>query len=51
MAELTSSGLDRLVGLVVKASISRAQDLGFKSRLHGIFLSQVIPVTLKLALE
>ena len=32
--------LDRLVGLVVKASASRAEDPGFKSRLRrGIFFS------------
>ena len=36
---------DRLVGLVVKASASRAEDPGFESRLHGIFLDRVIPVT------
>ena len=35
----------RLVGLVVKASTSRAEDPWFKSHLRQIFLSQVILVT------
>ena len=35
-----------LVGLVVKASASRAEDLGFDSHFHrGIFLGLVLPVT------
>ena len=38
--------LDRTVGLVVKASASRAKDPGFESRLHRDFLGgRVIPVT------
>ena len=42
----------RLVGLVVKASASRAEDLGIESRLRRDFLrGQVIPVTSKLALQ
>ena len=39
---------DRLVGLVVKASTSRAEDPGFESR---IFRGRVISVTSKLALQ
>ena len=42
----------RLVGLVVKASASRAEDPGFESRLRpGFFRGRVIPVTSELALE
>ena len=42
----------RLGGLVVKASVSRAEDPGFESRLRrDFFRSRVIPVTLKLALQ
>ena len=37
--------VDRLVGLVVKAFASKAEDPGFESR------SRVIPVTSKLALQ
>ena len=41
----------RLVGLVVKASATRAEDLGFDSRLRrGDVIGRVIPVTSKLAL-
>ena len=37
---------DRLVGLVVKASASRAEDPGFESRLRrDFFRDRVIPVT------
>ena len=37
---------DRLFGLVVKASASRAEDPGFESRLHRDFSGvEVIPVT------
>ena len=42
---------DRLVGLVVKASASRAEDPGFESRLQGFFRGRVIPVTSKLTLQ
>ena len=49
---------DRLVGLVVKASASRAEDHGFESRLRWgwvffffFFCDRVIPVTSKLALQ
>ena len=44
---------DRLVGLVVKASASRAEDPGFASRWRRdfIFRGRVIPVTSKLALQ
>ena len=39
------AGDDRLVGLVVKASASRAEDPGFESRLKtGFFRDPVIPV-------
>ena len=42
----------RLVGLVVKASASRAEGPGFESRLNrDFFRGRVIPVTLKLALK
>ena len=42
----------RLVGLVVKASASRAEDPGFESCLHrDFFRGRVIPVTQKLALQ
>ena len=42
----SSSFPDRLVGLVVKASASRAEDPGLESRLRqGFFRSRVIPVT------
>ena len=34
-----------LVGLVVMASASRAEDPGFESRFVGIFPGRVIPVT------
>ena len=41
-----------LVGLVVKASASRAEDPGFESRLRrNFFRGRVIPVTSKLALQ
>ena len=40
----------RLVGLVVKASASRAEDQGFEFR-DGIFPGRVIPVTSKFALQ
>ena len=44
--------VDCLVGLVVKASASRAEDPGFESRLRrGFFRGRVIPVTQKLALQ
>ena len=43
---------DRLVGLVVKASASRAEDPGFESRLRrDFFRGRVIPVTQKLTLQ
>ena len=43
---------DHLVGLVVKASASRAEDPGFESRLRRDFVrGRVIPVTQKLALR
>ena len=43
---------DRLVGLVVKASASRAEGPGFESRLRrDLFRGRVIPVTSKLALQ
>ena len=42
---------DRLVGLVVKASASGAEDPGFESRLRRDFPGRVIPVTQKLALQ
>ena len=42
---------DRLVGLVVKASTSRAEDSEFESRLRRDFFGVVIPVTSKLALQ
>ena len=46
------SPLYRLVGLVVKASTSRAKDPGFESRFAtGFFRGRVIPVTQKLALQ
>ena len=48
---LCSLSSDRLVGLVVKASASRAEDPGFESRRVGIFPCRVIPVTYKLALQ
>ena len=42
----------RLLGLVVKASVSRAEDPGFESRFApGVFPGRVIPVTSKLALQ
>ena len=43
----------RLLGLVVKASASRAEDPGFESRLRQdfFFRGRVIPVTSKLALQ
>ena len=42
----------RLVGLVVKASASRAEGPGFESRLRrNFFRGRVIPVTSKLALQ
>ena len=37
--------IDRLVGLVVKASASGAEGPGFESRLRRIFLGRAIPVT------
>ena len=43
--------VDRLVGLVVKAPVSRAEDPGFESRLRRDFPGQVITVTQKLALQ
>ena len=43
---------NRLVGLVVKASTSRAEDPRFESRLRqDFFRGQVVPVTYKLALQ
>ena len=42
---------DRLVGLVVKASASRAEDPGFESRLRRDFSRVVIPVASKVALR
>ena len=45
-------GLNHLVGLVVKASASRAEDPGFESLLRrDFFRGRVIPVTQKLALQ
>ena len=42
----------RLIGLVVKASASRAEDPGLESRLRrDFFRGRVIPVTSKLALQ
>ena len=42
----TAALVHRLVGLVVKASASRVEDLGFKSRLlRDFFRGRVIPVT------
>ena len=47
-----ASSKNRLVGLVVKASASRAEDPGFESRLRrDFFRGRVIPVTQKLALQ
>ena len=44
--------VDRVVGLVVKASASRAEDPGFESRLRrDVFGGRVIPVTSELALQ
>ena len=41
--------IDRLVGLVVKVSTSRAEDPGFESRLpRDFFRGRVMPVTEKL---
>ena len=40
-----------LVGLVVKASASRAEDPGFETACAEIFPGRVIPVTSKLALQ
>ena len=40
--------MDRLVGLVVKASASRAKDPGFAA---GLFRGRVTAVTLQLALQ
>ena len=41
-----ATAIDRLVGLVVKASASRAEGPGFESRLHrDFFRGRVIPVT------
>ena len=52
MKNITLVGTDRLVGLVVKASTSRAEDPEFKSRQRWvIFRDRVIPVTSKLALQ
>ena len=39
-----SARQDRLIGLVVTASASRAGDLGFESRLRLDFAGRVIPV-------
>ena len=49
----TASRLDlyQLVGLVVKASASRAEIQGLNPAYNRIFLGQVIPVTSKLALQ
>ena len=47
----TSVFLDRLVGLVVKASPSGAEDPRFESRWRRDFSGRVIPVTSKLALQ
>ena len=44
--------LDRLVGLVVKTSASRAEDAGFELNLRwNFFRGRIIPVTEKLALQ
>ena len=43
--------IDCLVGLVVKAFASRAEDYEFESRLRQFFKGHVIPVTYKLALQ
>ena len=44
--------VERLVGLVVKASTSRAEDPVFESRLHWDFCrGRVIPVTSKLPFQ
>ena len=40
-----------LIGLVVKASASRAEDHGFESCLRQEFFGVIIPVTSKLALQ
>ena len=43
---ITSFDTDRLFGLVVKVSASRAEDPGFESRLRrDFFRGRVIPVT------
>ena len=48
----TLLGVYRLVGLVVKASTSRAEGPGFESRLRrDFFRGRVIPATSKLALQ
>ena len=49
--QFASCCFDSLDDLVVKASASRAEDPRFESRLCGIFLGRVIPVTSKLALQ
>ena len=43
--------IDRLVGLVVKASVRRAEDQGFESYLRRDFPGRVIPVSSKLSLQ
>ena len=43
--------MDRLIGLVVKASASKAEDSGSNPACDEIFPGRVIPVTSKLALQ
>ena len=51
-SQLLCPPLNRLVGLVVKTSASRAEDPGVESRLRRDFSgARVIPVTSKLALQ
>ena len=49
--KLSSLDSHRLVGPAAKASASRAEDPGFKSRLGRDFAGRVIPVTSKLTLQ
>ena len=49
--EASSDKYYRLVGLLVKASASRAEDPGFESGLRRDFSDRVIPVTFKMALQ
>ena len=52
MVAKLSSLHHRLVGLIFKASASRAEDLGFESLLRlDFFRGRAIPVTSKLALQ